>query len=154
MRVALISAMACAALVTGAALYAAEPPWSERAVQRHLDLETLASEVAAGGPEALIAEGERLFRAKFTRLDGAGRPMATQANVPTKARRPAESLFVRTSGPDASACVSCHAEPSPGGAGDFTVNAFVSEGFTSAEFDSLDPPQSCQLFLIHIPKPK
>ena len=136
-------ALICAAVVVTLASITAsgaqESPWSERAVHRHLDFDTLAAEVAAIGPAALIAEGERLFTAKFTRFDGVGRPMATQASVPTKRRRPAESIFVRTSGPDANACVSCHADPSPGGAGDFTVNAFVSEGFTSAEFDSLDP---------------
>ena len=126
-------------LALATASRAQEAPWSEQAVQRHLDFDTVAAEVAAIGPAALIAQGERLFTAKFTRFDGVGRPMATQASIPTKRRRPAQSAFVRTSGPDANACVSCHADPSPGGAGDFTVNAFVSEGFTSAEFDSLDP---------------
>ena len=136
---ALICAAAVATLALVTASRAQEAPWSEQAVQRHLDFDTVAAEVAAIGPAALIAQGERLFTAKFTRLDGVGRPMATQASIPTKRRRPAQSAFVRTSGPDANACVSCHADPSPGGAGDFTVNAFVSEGFTSAEFDSLDP---------------
>ncbi|MDH3234754.1 MAG: hypothetical protein OEQ29_14635 [Alphaproteobacteria bacterium] len=139
MRPALICAMVVMTLASVTASGAQEPPWSEQAVQRHLDFDTVAAETAASGPAALIAEGERLFTAKFTRFDGVGRPMATQASIPTKRRRPAESAFVRTSGPDATACVSCHADPSPGGAGDFTVNAFVSEGFTSAEFDSLDP---------------
>ena len=40
---------------------------------------------------------------------------------------------------DANACSSCHNEPFAGGAGDFTTNVFVSEGFESADFDSTDP---------------
>jgi hypothetical protein len=46
---------------------------------------------------------------------------------------------MRTHGPDSNACSSCHNDPAPGGAGDFVTNVFVSEGFVSAEFDSLDP---------------
>ena len=34
---------------------------------------------------------------------------------------------------------SCHNEPVAGGAGDFVANVFVSEGFESADFDSIDP---------------
>jgi len=87
----------------------------------------------------LIDNGEALFIAKFTDLDGAGRPAATQAIIPTKARRTPENLFSRTSGSDANACVACHNDPLPGGAGDFATNVFVSEGFTIADFDSTDP---------------
>ena len=36
-------------------------------------------------------------------------------------------------------CQSCHNVPVLGGAGDFTANAFISEGFESADFDTLDP---------------
>jgi len=40
---------------------------------------------------------------------------------------------------DANACASCHNEPVDGGAGAFTANVFVSEGFESADFDTIDP---------------
>ncbi|AXS42627.1 hypothetical protein D1F64_14090 [Breoghania sp. L-A4] len=65
--------------------------------------------------------------------------MATQAIIPTKRRRPPATDFQRLSGPDASTCRSCHNDPIAGAAGDFTANAFVSEGFESADFDTTDP---------------
>ncbi len=89
--------------------------------------------------QRLIAIGGDLFAAKFTALEGAGRVNATQAILPTKRRNPAQSAFSRTSGPDANACTSCHNDPLPGGAGDFTTTTFVSEGFANADFDTTDP---------------
>ena len=87
----------------------------------------------------LIQYGEHLFNARFTRPDGAGRPLATQAIIPTKRKHAVEQGFSRTAGLDANACISCHNVPKAGGAGDFTANVFVSEGFNQADFDSLDP---------------
>ncbi len=113
-------------------------PWDERVITEPLDFDTLASE----GPAAidrLIDAGERLFEGKFTREEGAGRPEATQAIVPTKRRRPAPGTFQRLAGLDANACSSCHNVPVSGGAGDFTANVFVTEGFESADFDTTDP---------------
>ncbi len=124
---------------------AAEPlldaplPWDERTIGTPLDTAALAKLSPEERLRALVDRGEHLFSAKFTTLDGAGRPMATQAIVPTKRRRPARQAFARTSGPDANACSSCHNDPITGGAGDFSVNVFVSEGFSQADFDSLDP---------------
>jgi cytochrome c peroxidase len=87
----------------------------------------------------LREHGARLFAGKFTDAEGRGRPMSTQAIVPTKRRRAARAAWQRLSGPDAGACGSCHNEPVLGGAGDFATNAFVSEGFTNPDFDTLDP---------------
>ena len=98
--------------------------------------------VGEASPEQLelIREyGETLFTARFTREEGAGRPKATQAIIPTKRKRVSEFTFSRTAGLDATACAGCHNEPKIGGAGDFTANVFVSEGFVNADFDSLDP---------------
>ncbi len=90
--------------------------------------------------KALLKTGEQLFSARFTILDGAMRPEATQAIVPTKRKHaPPIGEFSRTAGMDANACSSCHNLPTVGGAGDFSVNVFVSEGFESADFDSIDP---------------
>jgi len=89
--------------------------------------------------DQLTEIGEQLFRAKFTGDDGVGRPAATQAIIPTKARRTAATEFARTSGPDAGSCAACHNDPVMGGAGDFVTNVFVSEGFTNANFDTTDP---------------
>ncbi len=136
--------MSCLVLLAGLALSGTAsadsevPPWSERAVQKDVDIAALAASGQDPIP-VLRALGEHLFSAKFTVLDGAGRPGATGAIVPTKVRRRSHLAFQRLAGPDANACVSCHNEPVPGGAGAFTANVFVSEGFESADFDTIDP---------------
>ncbi|GHA58663.1 hypothetical protein GCM10008927_25380 [Amylibacter ulvae] len=89
--------------------------------------------------EHLRTIGEALFTAQFTEKDGAGRPMATQAIIPTKPRRALRQTFARTSGLDANACSSCHNQPFDGGAGDFVANVFLSEGFNNHDFDTTDP---------------
>ena len=89
--------------------------------------------------QRLIEHGELLFDARFTTLDGAGRPMATQAIIPTIRKRPPRTTFSRTAGLDANACSSCHNVPVIGGAGDFSANVFVSEGFVQEDFDTTDP---------------
>lgn len=114
------------------------PPWSENAVREDVDIDALAA--SGEDPIAVLRPmGEDLFKAKFTTLDGAGRPDATRAIVPTKARRRPAQAFQRLAGMDANACSSCHNEPVTGGAGAFTANVFVSEGFESADFDTTDP---------------
>ncbi|MEP3047089.1 MAG: di-heme oxidoredictase family protein [Roseibium sp.] len=114
------------------------PPWTEKAITKDVDIETLAKSGLDPIP-VLQPLGEELFSAKFTTLDGAGRPDATGAIVPTKVRRRGHQSFQRLAGPDANACSSCHNEPVIGGSGAFTANVFVSEGFESADFDTLDP---------------
>ena len=116
-----------------------QEPWSERAVIDHVEQARLAGPLERPTLLELIARGEALFVARFTALDGAGRPMATQAIVPTKRKRPAPAAFQRLAGPDANACAGCHNQPVVGGAGDIVANAFVSEGFDNADFDSSDP---------------
>lgn len=66
--------------------------------------------------------GQRLFDARFNRLDGQGRPATTGGGAP---REPDEPAFIRTSGPDSNSCLGCHAQPRSGGAGDFVANVFV-----------------------------
>ncbi|MEO1090549.1 MAG: di-heme oxidoredictase family protein [Pseudomonadota bacterium] len=131
---ALVSTLAALGLMTGEASGTDRLPWSELAMPP-----SLGDDAAAVPTSLLVEQGRQLFEAKFTRPEGAGRPLATQAIVPTKRRRPAEQSHQRLAGPDASACAGCHNDPATGGAGEFVVNAFVSEGFTSADFDSLDP---------------
>jgi cytochrome c peroxidase len=110
---------------------------SEQAVPRHLDHARVArGEVPI---EEVIAHGRLLFEARFTTEDGAGRPGATGADIPT--RRPGESnpAFLRTSGPDANACAGCHNQPEAGGAGDFVANAFVAPQDIEYDFESTAP---------------
>lgn len=106
----------------------------ERAVTTHLSLKQLST---LSGPD-LLAHGRDLFDAKFTILDGAGRPAATQAEVPVKRRPGGVPAFFRTAGPEANACNGCHNQPASGGAGEFVANVFTSEGVSDFEFDTLE----------------
>ena len=90
---------AFASLVAGGAAFGGS--WDERVFSpgSHLDFDAL----AAAGPSALpvlIERGRELFKAKFTTVDGAGRPKATQAIIPTKRKNGVNPPFSRTSGPD------------------------------------------------------
>ena len=66
--------------------------------------------------------GEKRFSAKFNKCDGQGRPATTGAG---EKRNPDQPAFIRTSGPDSSACASCHHQPRLGGSSDFVANVFV-----------------------------
>jgi cytochrome c peroxidase len=128
----------CFGLALSAATHADPAPWSERAIKEDVDIDALAQ----SGEDAIAVLqplGKELFKAKFTTLDGAGRPEATAAIVPTKVRRKSPQAFQRLAGMDANSCSSCHNEPVIGGSGAFTANVFVSEGFESADFDTIDP---------------
>jgi hypothetical protein len=131
--------LAAGLLLATALMGAAADPWSERVIHEHVEQATLAGRLDRAELNRLREAGERLFRGRFTELDGAGRPLATQAIIPTRRKRPPENTFFRTAGLDANACAGCHNLPLPGGAGEFVTNVFVSEGFESADFDSLDP---------------
>lgn len=132
------SSIILAAIVIAPALGAANP-WSERVIDSHVDQSTNVGTLPLDVLEALRKKGERLFTGRFTEADGVGRPFATQAIIPTRRKRAPENAFFRTAGMDSNACSGCHNEPVAGGAGDFVTNVFVSEGFESADFDSLDP---------------
>ena len=112
--------------------------WDEKVFSSHLDFDAIAKAGESAIPD-LIERGRVLFKAKFTTEDGAGRPKATQAIIPTKRKSGVNAAFSRTSGPDANSCYGCHNDPIPGGSADFVANAFVSEGFESAQFDNTDP---------------
>jgi len=133
---ALVSTLAGASVAQGAS-------WDEKAFQSHVDFNAVAAQGEAALPQ-LIDTGRRLFKAKFTTLDGAGRPKATQAIVPTKRKSGVNPAFTRTSGPDSNSCAGCHNDPVTGGSGDFVTDVFVSEGFESAQFDSTDPSFSSE----------
>ncbi|MCP1198668.1 di-heme oxidoredictase family protein [Notoacmeibacter sp. MSK16QG-6] len=113
--------------------------FDERARIERLEDEAFAGALTGQRFQIFRDIGEELFTARFTSADGAGRRMATQAIIPTKRKRPAPATFQRLAGMDANSCASCHRDPRPGGAGDFSVNVFVSEGFNQADFDTTDP---------------
>ena len=77
---ALIAAAVAAGCTAGAALAGS---WDEKVFSSHVDFDAVAAAGASALP-GLIARGRELFKAKFTTEDGAGRPKATQAIVPTK----------------------------------------------------------------------
>jgi cytochrome c peroxidase len=132
---------AAALLAASGMAYAggAAKPWDERVIREHVDEAKLQGRLDSQALEALRKRGEELFTGRFTEADGAGRPLATQAIIPTHRKHAPETLFDRTHGDEANACSGCHNQPAAGGADDFVANVFVSEGFESAEFDSTDP---------------
>ena len=83
----------------------------------------------------VVKYGETLFMALFNRLDGAGRP-ATTADGKPRTPRPG---MLRTTGPDAHSCASCHNRPRPGGGGDFATNVFVIADSATPVKDSISP---------------
>lgn len=105
----------------------------ERAVPGHVDQRDI--EEGLWTVPQLREAGRRLFVARFTRDDGAGRPRATGSREPRQ--RGTDAGFVRTSGPDANACVSCHGTPFVGGAGDFVANVFVGLGASNQSQESV-----------------
>jgi hypothetical protein len=84
----------------------------------------------------VVRHGERLFNAVFNRLDGQGRPGTTADGQP---RPPGQPGMLRTTGPDAHSCASCHNQPRPGGGGDFASNVFVSVESTNPAKESISP---------------
>ncbi len=114
-------------------------PWASNGIREHVAQQNLSGALTPQTLNTLLDAGETLFSARFTSADGVGRPMSTQAIIPTKRKRPARHQFARTAGLDANACSSCHNTPVVGGAGDFSVNVFVSEGFQNTDFDNTDP---------------
>ncbi|VAW15993.1 FIG00740933: hypothetical protein [hydrothermal vent metagenome] len=132
-------AIVIAVLGLPAPAWAGDAPWAEHSPAIGAITELPHGRLTKPELEALKDIGKQLFTAKFTTRDGAGRPAATQAILPTAARRRAAQAFARTSGPDANSCAGCHNDPVLGGAGDFVTNVFASEGFASADFDTTDP---------------
>ncbi len=126
-------------LITATASADSYQPWHDRTLAEPTDASLFSGELTKEQLDNLISKGEQLFNAVFTTDDGVGRPMATQAIIPTKRKRAPKNTFSRTAGLDANACASCHNLPTIGGAGDFVANVFVSEGFQLADFDSTDP---------------
>jgi len=115
----------------------ADDPWTEKALLGHVP--TVEGKLNTKELDKLRAQGEHLFTAKFTKLDGAGRPFASHSILPTKLKHKSRQMFQRIAGLDANACSSCHNDPVAGGAGHITANVFVSEGFTNSQFNTTDP---------------
>jgi len=91
---------------------------------------------------SLIEFGRKLFTARWTVQEGAGRPLTKGTGLPLV--DPGDPLvfprnFNRISGPDTNSCAGCHNLPSVGGGGDIVGNVFVlGQRFDFATFDRLD----------------
>src|SRR5215470_4676299 len=90
----------------------------------------------------LIQFGAKLFSAKFTAQEGAGRPLSKGTGAPIS--DPSSPLvfprnFDRLSSPDANSCSGCHNAPTPGAGGDRVTEVFVlAQRFDHLTFDHAD----------------
>ncbi len=134
-----VLALGVAPALAGPVTFLDRPPYDPHAIDVAVDIDQLHGTLSKADLTDLIEAGRRLFDTKFTSADGGGRPGATQAVIPTRFKHMREQLFQRASGPDSNRCTSCHNDPKPGGAGDFSSNVFTSEGTESADFDNVDP---------------
>jgi hypothetical protein len=90
----------------------------------------------------LLAYGKKLFEARFTAQEGAGRPLSKGTGAPLSDPN-SPLLFPRNnnrlSGPDSNSCAGCHNQPISGGTGDLSTNVFVAgQRFDFVTFDSTD----------------
>ncbi len=118
----------------------------------------MATKKAREGPWACASQRKRVLspstlqRTKYNKLPSHDGPLhPTKCRQPTQAptrrqepRRRVNPPFTRTTGPDPNSRFGCHNDPIEGGSGDLVANAFVSEGFESAQFDNTDPSFSSE----------
>lgn len=88
----------------------------------------------------LLAHGQKIFKANWTRQEGGGRPL-TKGNGSPLSDPNAPLVFPRNfnfvSGPDANSCAGCHNQPIPGGHGDIRANILIlSQRFDFATLSS------------------
>lgn len=92
----------------------------------------------------LVQFGEKLFSAKWTIQEGAGRPDVKGAANGPRLSDPSQTLvfphnFNRISGPDSNSCKGCHNDPVEGGGGDRATLVFVlGQRFDFATLDHND----------------
>ena len=90
----------------------------------------------------LISYGQKLFEARFTAQEGAGRPLTKGTGASLS--DPSNPLTFprnnnRLSGPDSNSCAGCHNQPISGGTGDLSTNVFVlGQRFDFATFNGND----------------
>lgn len=90
----------------------------------------------------LIAFGKKLFEARWTIQEGAGRPLTKGTGAPLS--DPSSPLVFprntnRLSGPEANSCSGCHNLPYPGGGGDIVTKVFAEANrFDFLDFDHTD----------------
>jgi len=90
----------------------------------------------------LIAYGQKLFTAHFTREEGAGRPLTKGTGVALS--DPNSPLTFprnnnRISGPESNSCSGCHNQPIAGGAGDLSSNRRINGTWNASGVEGLSP---------------
>lgn len=144
MKVSAISVLAISAGLLFSLVAAAKPQdqteiGREVAIPHHLQD---GDEFTLGLPE-LINYGKKLFQARFTSQEGAGRPLTKGTGAALS--DPSSPLTFprnnnRLSGPDSNSCAGCHNVPVAGGAGDLSANVLVlGQRFDFATFNASDP---------------
>jgi len=90
----------------------------------------------------LVQFGAKLFNAKFTSQEGAGRPLSKGTGAPLSDLSSPLVFprnFDRLSSPDSNSCSGCHNVPIPGGGGDRVTEVFVlAQRFDHLTFDHAD----------------
>lgn len=90
----------------------------------------------------LVRYGSKLFQARFTIQEGAGRPLTKGTGAPLS--NAGDPLTFprnnnRVSGPESNSCAGCHSVPIAGGGGDLATNVFVlGQRFDFATFNGTD----------------
>ena len=111
---------------------------AEKALDQHL----ADGEEYQVSAKKLLKHGAKVFSARFTGQDGAGRPFTKgTGGALSDAGSPLEfpRNFNRVSAPDANSCAGCHNVPRVGGGGEFVTNVFVlGQRFDFATFDAAD----------------
>ena len=105
------AAPVCVRLLPGGRLPATAPPWAEKAIRQHIDFTTLEGTLSADSSKSWSKPASSSSPRASPSTTALGRPMATQAIIPTKRKRPVDAPFRRTAGPDANNCSSCHNDP-------------------------------------------
>jgi hypothetical protein len=90
----------------------------------------------------LVEFGRKLFMARWTVQEGAGRPRTKGTGTPIADEQSPLVFprnFNRISGPDTNSCSGCHNSPDIGGGGDIVANVFVlGQRFDFVTFDNSD----------------
>jgi len=85
----------------------------------HIEQSTLVAGTLSAG--RIFSYGGAIADSRFNECDGEGRPATTGGG---DKRAPTQPRMTRVSGPEASSCSGCHAQPRTGGSGDFVANTF------------------------------
>jgi mono/diheme cytochrome c family protein len=91
--------------------------------------------------QTVFQRGAGMGELRWNECDGQGRPETTGG---IDKRAPGQPNMTRVSGPEATSCFGCHAQPRSGGAGDFVANTFNGAENLDPITESIDASLSNQ----------